>query len=197
MTVPIDRADFVDLLERAAWAVRRRGLGMVPQGAVAAGAAADPRGILPLAGAWRAGRAPGPAGQAEWRVWFLRAGRGFGKTMAGAHWVLDRARENPGARIALVGGERGRGSQGDDRGAGRADRPGAVRASRCCGTRRRGSSRFHSGARGFVYSAAGAGEIARAGASFRLVRRAREMEARAMPPGTICRWGCGSGRGRG
>jgi phage terminase large subunit-like protein len=31
------------------------------------------------------------------------AGRGFGKTLAGAQWVTARARENPGARIALVG----------------------------------------------------------------------------------------------
>jgi phage terminase large subunit-like protein len=42
-----------------------------------------------------------PAG--EWRVWLIRAGRGFGKTRAGAEWVWARAREAPGARIALVG----------------------------------------------------------------------------------------------
>jgi phage terminase large subunit-like protein len=36
-------------------------------------------------------------------VWLLRAGRGFGKTIAGARWTLRRAKENPGARIALVG----------------------------------------------------------------------------------------------
>ncbi|HST37386.1 MAG TPA: hypothetical protein VLK25_12255, partial [Allosphingosinicella sp.] len=38
-----------------------------------------------------------------WTIWLLMAGRGFGKTLAGAHWVCDRARETPGARIALVG----------------------------------------------------------------------------------------------
>jgi phage terminase large subunit-like protein len=43
------------------------------------------------------------AGQPPWRVWLLMAGRGFGKTLAGAQWVTARARENPGARIALVG----------------------------------------------------------------------------------------------
>ena len=43
-----------------------------------------------------------PAG--DWRVWLLMAGRGFGKTRAGAEWVLERVREMPGARIALVGG---------------------------------------------------------------------------------------------
>ncbi|HVQ08327.1 MAG TPA: terminase family protein [Allosphingosinicella sp.] len=38
-----------------------------------------------------------------WRVWAIIAGRGFGKTRAGAEWVWARARENPRARIALVG----------------------------------------------------------------------------------------------
>jgi phage terminase large subunit-like protein len=45
-------------------------------------------------------------GQAEpegdWRIWTIVAGRGFGKTRAGAEWVWQRARENPEARIALV-----------------------------------------------------------------------------------------------
>jgi len=38
-----------------------------------------------------------------WRVWVLLAGRGFGKTRAGAEWVSDFAREHPGAAVALVG----------------------------------------------------------------------------------------------
>jgi phage terminase large subunit-like protein len=37
-----------------------------------------------------------------WRVWAIVAGRGFGKTRAGAEWVWARARENSKARIALV-----------------------------------------------------------------------------------------------
>ena len=41
-----------------------------------------------------------PAG--DWRVWLIRAGRGFGKTRAGAEWVTQIARDVPGARIALV-----------------------------------------------------------------------------------------------
>jgi phage terminase large subunit-like protein len=45
------------------------------------------------------------SGQA-WTVWLLMAGRGFGKTRAGAEWISARARENPEARIALVGGSR-------------------------------------------------------------------------------------------
>ena len=40
--------------------------------------------------------------EGEWRVWLAMAGRGFGKTRAGAEWVLD-AGEAPGRRIALVG----------------------------------------------------------------------------------------------
>jgi phage terminase large subunit-like protein len=39
----------------------------------------------------------------EWRTWVMMAGRGFGKTRAGAEWVSARARALPEARIALVG----------------------------------------------------------------------------------------------
>ena len=38
----------------------------------------------------------------DWRVWLIQAGRGFGKTRAGAEWVSQIARDQPGARIALV-----------------------------------------------------------------------------------------------
>lgn len=41
-----------------------------------------------------------PAG--EWHTWLVMAGRGFGKTRAGAEWVRALA-EDPAARIALVG----------------------------------------------------------------------------------------------
>ncbi|MEA3041142.1 MAG: hypothetical protein QOC65_631 [Sphingomonadales bacterium] len=40
--------------------------------------------------------------EGEWRTWLMMAGRGFGKTRAGAEWVLEMA-ETPGMRIALVG----------------------------------------------------------------------------------------------
>lgn len=43
-----------------------------------------------------------PAG--DWRVWLIRAGRGFGKTRAGAEWVCKVARDITDARIALVAG---------------------------------------------------------------------------------------------
>lgn len=39
----------------------------------------------------------------DWRVWLIRAGRGFGKTRAGAEWVSHVARAHPHAEIALVG----------------------------------------------------------------------------------------------
>ncbi|QPQ56087.1 DNA-packaging protein [Allosphingosinicella flava] len=39
-----------------------------------------------------------------WRTWLLMAGRGFGKTRAGAEWVCALARDHGDARIALVGG---------------------------------------------------------------------------------------------
>jgi phage terminase large subunit-like protein len=38
-----------------------------------------------------------------WRVWLMLAGRGFGKTRAGAEWVDGLARARPGVRIGLVG----------------------------------------------------------------------------------------------
>lgn len=39
----------------------------------------------------------------DWRVWLLMAGRGYGKTRAGAEWVRSFAETTPAARIALVG----------------------------------------------------------------------------------------------
>jgi phage terminase large subunit-like protein len=38
----------------------------------------------------------------DWRIWILRAGRGFGKNRTGTHWVHSRAMEFPGRWIALV-----------------------------------------------------------------------------------------------
>jgi phage terminase large subunit-like protein len=42
-----------------------------------------------------------PAG--PWLVWCFLAGRGTGKTRAAAEWVNEKAQQNPGVRIALVG----------------------------------------------------------------------------------------------
>jgi len=43
-----------------------------------------------------------PEGE-DWRIWLIRAGRGFGKTRAGAEWVTAVAAANAEAEIALVG----------------------------------------------------------------------------------------------
>jgi phage terminase large subunit-like protein len=39
----------------------------------------------------------------DWRIWLMMAGRGFGKTRAGAEWVRAIAEADAAARIALVG----------------------------------------------------------------------------------------------
>jgi phage terminase large subunit-like protein len=44
-----------------------------------------------------------PPRAGDWRTWLILAGRGFGKTRAGAEWVRNVAENNPDARIALVG----------------------------------------------------------------------------------------------
>ena len=54
--------------------------------------------------AWRANARPeqlAPAG--DWAVFLALAGRGWGKTKAGAEWTIAEARKSPHARIALVG----------------------------------------------------------------------------------------------
>ena len=88
----------------------------------------------------------------DWAVWLLMAGRGFGKTRAGAEWISARAREVPDARIALVGSSRDdvvkvmvEGPSGLLRVAWTSERP-RWRPSL-------GTVRFESGAEAFVYSA--------------------------------------------
>ncbi len=39
----------------------------------------------------------------DWTLWLIMAGRGFGKTRAGAEWVRGVAEADPRARLALVG----------------------------------------------------------------------------------------------
>lgn len=39
----------------------------------------------------------------EWFVWLILAGRGWGKSRTAAEWAAEKARQYPGARIALVG----------------------------------------------------------------------------------------------
>ena len=59
---------------------------------------------IELAGRWESYAHPGQLPlHDDWRIWLIRAGRGFGKTRAGSEWVNWTARNVPGARIALVG----------------------------------------------------------------------------------------------
>jgi phage terminase large subunit-like protein len=51
---------------------------------------------------WRA-RPNQLAPDGDWRVWLILAGRGFGKTRAGAEWVREQVESNRAGRIALVG----------------------------------------------------------------------------------------------
>ena len=44
-----------------------------------------------------------PPGGEGWRVWLMLAGRGFGKTRAGAEWLFRLANGKAGVRIALIG----------------------------------------------------------------------------------------------
>jgi phage terminase large subunit-like protein len=71
-----------------------------------------PAAVAKLRHAWRFwGRpeqlAPGTPGaaidRADWTYWLLLAGRGFGKTRAGAEWAVEKARALPGSHGALVG----------------------------------------------------------------------------------------------
>ena len=45
-----------------------------------------------------------PPSSEGWRTWLMLAGRGFGKTRAGAEWIFKLASHRPKLRIALVGG---------------------------------------------------------------------------------------------
>ncbi|WP_404336188.1 DNA-packaging protein [Sphingomonas sp. MMS12-HWE2-04] len=87
-----------------------------------------------------------------WRVWMLRAGRGFGKTRAGAEWVAEFARTHAKARIALVG------ATADDVWRvmvhGSSGLLGVLRDGERADWRVRGGTiRFNSGAQAFIYSA--------------------------------------------
>ena len=64
----------------------------------------DPRQRRAWDHAWRVHARPAqlaPAG--DWTLWLIMAGRGFGKTRAGAEWVRSIAEADPRARVALIG----------------------------------------------------------------------------------------------
>jgi phage terminase large subunit-like protein len=95
------------------------------------------------------------AGQEEppgdWRIWLIRAGRGFGKTRAGAEWISAFARAHPDARIALVG------ANADDvrrvMVEGSSGLLAVARDDEALHWRSNGELRFPSGAKAFAYSA--------------------------------------------
>ena len=57
---------------------------------------------------WRQWAHPGQVPpEGAWHTWLIMAGRGYGKTRAGAEWVREIAENDPTARIALVGASLG------------------------------------------------------------------------------------------
>jgi phage terminase large subunit-like protein len=101
---------------------------------------------------WHRGQVPDENVGQDWRYWQLRAGRGFGKTRAGAEWVWRQARAHPEARIALVGANL------DDVVKVMVEGPGGLQAAARSGEQARwvASRRrvdFSTGAKGFAYSA--------------------------------------------
>jgi phage terminase large subunit-like protein len=89
----------------------------------------------------------------EWRVWLICAGRGFGKTRAGAEWVRNLARHDSSARIALVGASLGevRGVMVEGESGLLAAAPGALAPEYEPSLRR---LQWPNGAQAFLYSAA-------------------------------------------
>lgn len=63
-----------------------------------------PEELLLIDGSFEAFAADGqlPPGGPTWRTWLMMAGRGYGKTRAGAEWI-HRIALGPPVRIALVG----------------------------------------------------------------------------------------------
>jgi len=107
---------------------------------------------------WQAHGGQGEPG-GDWRVWLLMAGRGFGKTRAGAEWVCARAREVEGAQIALVGASREEVVRVMVEGP-----SGLLAVSAAAGEElgwvpTRGALRFASGAEAFVYSGAAGDQL--------------------------------------
>jgi phage terminase large subunit-like protein len=85
--------------------VKRRDylLSLDPRPRRAALAAMSTRQRASLRTHWRLWAHPGQlAPEGDWMVWMILAGRGFGKTRAGAEWVRAVAESDPAARIALV-----------------------------------------------------------------------------------------------
>ncbi len=94
-----DEAEDEDALHPQAWLKRAKSH---EKAKLSRGLTPAERAELPYAFAAfqaHAGQIPPPG---DWRVWLVMAGRGFGKTRAGAEWVRSVAEGDPDARIALV-----------------------------------------------------------------------------------------------
>lgn len=77
---------------------------LVPQHHSKLAAALHEAGLAGLPRVWAAqARSSQLPPRVDWDTWLILAGRGFGKTRAGAGWVHQMADEVPGARIALLG----------------------------------------------------------------------------------------------
>jgi phage terminase large subunit-like protein len=101
--------------------------------------------------AWRHKGQASPPG--VWPTWLLLAGRGFGKTRAGAEWVSELARTMGPIRIALVG------ATIEDVLRVMVNGPGGLRAAARTGetvtvNKSEGVVRFSSGAEAYIYSGA-------------------------------------------
>ena len=66
------------------------------------GASPATRGGPHLTERLRSGASPPAEETADWSYWLLLAGRGFGKTRAGAEFAIEKARALPGSHGALV-----------------------------------------------------------------------------------------------
>lgn len=61
------------------------------------------REVVSLYYDWRSWARPNQlAPEGDWTIWLLMAGRGFGKSRAGAEWVIEKAKSIPESRGALV-----------------------------------------------------------------------------------------------
>ena len=82
----------------------KRLLGMTPEEQRAWLKKCLPKDMLEIDAAFEAWAAEGqlPPSSEGWRVWLMMAGRGFGKTRAGAEWIHQLAMMGD-KRIALVG----------------------------------------------------------------------------------------------
>lgn len=161
-----------------------------------------PEALLDFDRDWRewiadAQRAP----EGDWRIWLLLAGRGFGKTRAGAEWVNRLAKRPGDTRIALVGA-----TIGDVRATMIEGESGLLAVSdarwRPVWEPSNGQLKWRSGAQAFVYSAENPDGLRGPAHDFawcdELGRRWRRRRCRDRRcPGSVGSSGCGRpGRGR-